>query len=134
MPTPRSLAVVLSIGGVGWGLFCLPFVFWSPLGWILVFGPGYVVTIGYLVRAFSTMSLGSHIGIWLLSALIQGAWLIWALSWVFQGAWFRGHTFEVVILGWWVFAFAASMYAICTERNEKSQAYGASREDDGIQH
>jgi len=57
MSTQRLLAVILSIGGICWGIFCLPFLFWNPSDSILIFGPGYVVTIGYLVRACSTLSL-----------------------------------------------------------------------------
>jgi len=129
MSTQRSFAVVLSFGGVCWGIFCLPFLFWNPSYSLPVFGPGYVVTVGYLVRAFSTLSLVSRIGIWLLSALVQGAWLIWALCGIFRGAWFRGYAFEVVTLGWWIFAFAVSVYAICTERDEKTAESGVSRDD-----
>jgi hypothetical protein len=120
MSTQRLLAVILSIGGICWGIFCLPFLFWNPSYSMLIFGPGYVVTIGYLVRACSTPSLESRVGIWILSALVQGIWLIWACCGIFQGARFRGHAFEFVTLGWWVFAFVASVYAILNERYEKA--------------
>lgn len=121
MSTQKSLAIILAIGGVGWGLFCLPFLFWSPSYSLMIFGPGYVVTAGYILRACSTLSLGARVGVWLLSSLVQGAWLLWVLIAIFDGAWFRGNgAFQFVTLGWWIFAFVASGYAGLNEREQKN--------------
>src|SRR5260221_8734344 len=116
MSTQRLLAVILSIGGVGWGLFCLPFLFWNPSYALTILGPGYFVTFGYILRACSSMSSGARIVMWFLSALVQGAWLIWALKGVAQVAWFGGTAFEGFTLAWWTFACLASVWAAFTDR------------------
>jgi len=116
MWTPRLLVLILSIGGVAWGLLCLPFLFWNPSYAIVIFGPGYVVTVGYLVRICWRLPMGARLGIWWLSAHVQGAWLIWALMGIAEGGWFRGGTFEWITLLWWLFATVASVLAALTER------------------
>jgi hypothetical protein len=70
MSTQRLLAVILSFGGVGWGMFCLPFLFWNPSHAFLIFGPGYVVTVGYILLACCTLSWSKRVAMWLLSALV----------------------------------------------------------------
>jgi hypothetical protein len=127
MSIQRLLAIVLSFGGVGWGMFCLPFFFWNPSNALMLFGPGYVVTVGYIARACCTLSYGSRVGIWLLSALVQGAWLIWVLSSIAEGAWFRGNAFALafVMFGWWVLAFASSVFSLFTEHGLESGEPGS---------
>jgi hypothetical protein len=128
MLTQRVLAIVFSVVGVGWGLFCLPLVFSSFYGLIL-FGPGYIVTAGYVARACLELSWGVRVGIWWLSALVQGAWLIWALCGISQGAWFRGFAFEWVTLVWWACAFVASMFGALSEPNLATTGAGDLRRD-----
>jgi hypothetical protein len=130
MPTQQWLAIFLAIGGMLWGLFCLPFLLLGdPLRTIPTFGPGYVVTFGYLVRAIYTPSIRLRVGIWLLSALVQGAWLLWSLSGVLTGEYFsdyyKAFIFGIIILVWWAFAFAASVYGIFTDRFPRGATQGA---------
>jgi hypothetical protein len=111
----RVVAGALAVGGVLWGLFCLPFMVAGTLLAWACFGPGYLVTGAYIVRCFTTPPLGWRRAIWAASALVQGAWLLWALDGVRQGAWFSGFAFEFVTLGWWTFAFAVSVYGVIAE-------------------
>jgi hypothetical protein len=124
MPQPRRLAIFLAIGGVLWRLFCLPFLILGvPWRALPTFGPGYLVTVGYLVRACCNPPIRLRVAIWLLSALVQGAWLLLALGLVVQGEYFddyyKAFTFGVVILAWWTFAFAASVYGVLHDRDSK---------------
>ena len=114
--TIRIIASMLAIGGLFWGLFCLPFFFagnvqanrWHSL---LIFGPGYIVTFGYFMRCFSTPRLSIRRAIWLFSLLVQGAWLACYLWCFAQGpAWF-GFLFGV----WWLFAFTLSLVGLFSE-------------------
>jgi hypothetical protein len=56
---PRALAVFLAVGGCYWGLLLSPWVLrsdLSPLA-VAIFGPGYLLTIGYVIRCVSTPPL-----------------------------------------------------------------------------
>ena len=125
----RGLAALLAIGGSYWGLECFGSI--RPRLWhgrllgpdpipLLVFGPGYLVTIGYLVLCLRVPSPGWQRAIWGASALVQGAWLL-----VFIGAEFRiWGGFADLIFGnpifgaWWTFSFAASIYALISLRSD----------------
>ncbi len=63
---PGSIPMLLATGGICWGGLLLPMILQAEhrLLPILLFGPGYVVTLGYLIRAFSTPSLGGRYVIW----------------------------------------------------------------------
>ena len=124
MSQPRKLAILLAIGGVLWGLFCLPFMILGvPWRAFPTFGPGYFVTVGYLVRACCNPPTWVRVTIWLLSALVQGAWLLLALALVVRGEYFsdyyKAFLFGVIILAWWSFAFAASVYGLLNDRDLK---------------
>lgn len=117
MPLQRKLAVVLAVIGALWGLLCLPFlILGDTLRALLVFGPGYAVTIGYVFRACATPPRWCRLGIWTLSALVQGTWLFVMLGlFLLEGGLvkngpFRAYVFEFAILSWWKFAFLASVY------------------------
>ncbi len=85
---PRIIAGCLAIGGLFWSVILWPFLFddendlkvralelhLNPLA-VLVFGPCYVVTAGYIIRAATTLSLGIRRATWVLSLLVQGTWL-----------------------------------------------------------
>jgi hypothetical protein len=119
----RIVASLLAMGGILWGAFCLLLVL-APYGFpgpaVLAFAPGYLVTVGYLVRACSFPPLAVRYLIWGLSFLVQGGWLLWALVGVAEGHWFTGSGFESVTLAWWAFAFFASAYGALAERNTSS--------------
>jgi hypothetical protein len=74
---PRVIAVLLAIGGIFWGVLLLPLIPHAehPIRPLLVFGPGYLVTVAYLVRAITTPPLRYRQVIWVLSILVQGGWL-----------------------------------------------------------
>jgi len=116
---PRILAGVLALGGSCWGVLLSPWLFQrdaSPLAWV-VFGPGYIVTIGYIIRTFSTPPLGVCRAIWVASILVQGAWFfvsIWGISERVAA----GNTVNepILILAWWLFATGASVVGLLTEK------------------
>ena len=115
----RILAGILAVGGLLWGLFCLIFIVAGDTAKaLMLFGPGYVVTVGYIVRCCSLPPLAWRRAIWGLSGLVQGAWLLWALSGVVQSG-FRGFAFEFITLAWWLFAFAVSVYGLVAERDRQ---------------
>jgi hypothetical protein len=118
----RILAGVLAVGGIAWGLFCLPLLldFDSPLK-LLLFGPGYLVTAGYLVRCLGRPSLTWRRSIWGASALIQGAWLASLVGQTIARRGFFGNlnaTALSILGGWWLFGFSASVYGFLYEPAE----------------
>jgi hypothetical protein len=117
----RVLAGVLAFGGVLWGLFCLLLILpYDSITALLYFGPGYVVTAGYIVRLCSTPPLGWRRAIWGLSALVQGAWLLWYLTELLRGASGPRKPFEWIALAWWSFAFSTSVLGFVAELDAKS--------------
>lgn len=89
---------------------------------IPILGPGYAVTLGYIVRVFMPAHLSGDavVGakrIWRFSALVQGAWLgFWLCAVLFnpfdRTIW---SLLGLVVTLWWSFAFAASVYAVYAE-------------------
>jgi hypothetical protein len=113
------LAGLLALGGLFWGLLLSPWLFRSgasPLAW-LVFGPGYLVTLGYAVRAVSTPPLAARRLIWVCSLLVQGAWLSY-LGWRVTEQLALGRSVKEpgIMAAWWVFATVASCVGLFTEQ------------------
>jgi hypothetical protein len=109
----RLLALSLAIGGSIWGLFTMSFLLVGahPFDFIRLFGPGYVVTVLYIARACHTPNPNWRIMLWISSALIQGAWFGPVLLEVSR----RGlpeFSFELLSLGWWMYAFVVSVCGI----------------------
>jgi hypothetical protein len=110
---------LLALGGTFWGVLLAPWLFQpgvSPVAWV-VFGPGYLVTIGYVIRAIGTPPRGARYLIWVSSLLIQGAWLLW-LIWdvterVAEG---RSVNEPSLMAAWWLFATVSSVVGLLTER------------------
>jgi hypothetical protein len=99
---PRLLAVLLVLGGCFWGLLLSPWLFRpgvSPLAWA-IFGPGYAVTLGYIIRSVSTPSLTARRLIWTASILVQGSWLAWVV-WGMSGKIVAGQMPNEPV-PWWV--------------------------------
>src|ERR1700677_1270816 len=74
----RILAGLLAAGGIFWGLLCLENIDYSLHS--LIFIPGYIITVGYIVRCFYTPRLFWLRVIWGSSAIVQGAWLVWIIA------------------------------------------------------
>jgi hypothetical protein len=114
---PRSLAVLLALGGCFWGLLLSPWLFRggvSPLA-LAVFGPGYLLTVAYIVRSVSTPSVRIRTLTWLGSVFVQGAWLAWDL-WGISQAIVAGRSMPPVLpTAWWIFATGASAIALFAE-------------------
>jgi hypothetical protein len=111
----------LAIGGLCWGALLAPFVFdgRNDVLPFLVFGPGYVVTSGYLIRAFSTPPLGIRQGIWVLSLLVQGVWLVVESLQVLNSFRSLSHLVsDLLSLSWWFVATVASVVALATEKKD----------------
>ena len=73
----RDIAAALSLGGLYFSVVLFPLIRDSdnPLAYIL-FGPGYIVTAGYVLRTVATLSLPVRRLIWSASLLVQGGWLL----------------------------------------------------------
>jgi hypothetical protein len=118
----RGLAALLAIGGSCWGLFCLQVL--QPdnlLMFGLIFGPGYLVTAGYLVLCLRVQPPGWRRAIWGASALVQGAWLVFFIGREFSqgGLLGIGALFASPIGASWTFSFAASIYALLSLRSDR---------------
>jgi hypothetical protein len=108
----RLLSGLLSIGGCLWGLFCLYFIILGNTAYtLLLFGPGYVITFGYIVRAVGSPSVTFKRLIWGTSAILQGSWLAWGTYLLIHDG-LRSIVFDFVTTGWWGFAFFASAYGL----------------------
>jgi hypothetical protein len=124
----RILASALAVGGVVWGLFCLPFFIIGDISRsLMLFGPGYLITIGYICRTFWTPISEWRRMIWGTSAIVQGAWLTWVLIEATKRG-LRGIAFEYISLGWWAFAFLASLYGVVRDVDEPGKRLPAERE------
>jgi hypothetical protein len=67
----RLLAILLALGGCYWGVLLSPWMLRadvSPLA-IAIYGPGYLVTLGYIVRSLTTPPPPARILIWVSSLL-----------------------------------------------------------------
>lgn len=117
----RITAACFAVGGLLWSLFCLVFVVFGDFTRsILLFGPGYLVTMGYVYRALWTPSNLARRVIWGLSALVQGAWLYWFITNVIEYG-LRGTKFDFVALTWWTVTFAMSIYAFAKDVNSDNR-------------
>lgn len=111
----RVLSGLLAIGGILWGLFCLLFfITGDALRSLVLFGPGYVVTIGYIVRFCTNPPLSARRTIWGLSCLVQGAWLGWYLWGAAHGG-ARASTLEFLGVAWWSLAFGSSVLGLAAD-------------------
>ena len=118
------LAGLLTLGGLFWGLLLSPWLFRpeaSPLAW-LVFGPGYLITVGYVIRAVSTPPLAARRLIWVCSLLVQGAWLLY-LVWAETEQLALGRSIHEpnIMSVWWLFATVASCVGLFAERQVPRQ-------------
>lgn len=96
-------------------MFCLIFFLYGKLlRPLLLFSPGYIVTIGYIIRACYLPSLELRRVIWGASALVQGAWFSWFAVGDFSHG-MHGFAFEWISLLWWAFAFLASIYGLVAD-------------------
>jgi len=115
---PRLLAGLLAIGGTYWGVLLGGLIPHAehPLRPLLVFGPGYLVTLAYYVRVFTPPPLLGRQWIWWLSILVQGGWLAWHLTGTLnQGGPLVRLTEPPLVVGWWILATAASVVALVME-------------------
>jgi hypothetical protein len=114
---PKIIAGLLAIGGAWWGFLCLlAWVGWNPPSGIIMFGPGYFVTMGYAWRAVATPALWLRRGLWIASFFVQGGWLFYYLLHI-EGGVVRDY-FNVLTY-WWFFATIGSAVALAVERQEK---------------
>ena len=114
----RTVAGLLAIGGICWGALLLPLILRAEhlLLPLLVFGPGYIVTLAYLVRATTTPPLRGRQFIWVLSILVQGGWLAcYVVATLGTDGAIGRITEPNVIVAWWVFATLASVVALMLE-------------------
>jgi hypothetical protein len=116
---PRTLATVLAVGGCFFGLLLYPWTFRgdvSPLA-VAVFGPGYLITLGYIIRACSTPTLGFRRLLWSASLVIQGTWMVGDLSGM-AARLAAGQTLNEPLLptAWWIFATFASVTGILLDK------------------
>ncbi len=116
---PRVIASLLALGAFCWGILLSPVIATAsekPMV-LLVFGSGYVVTLGYLILVFIPPALPSRLVVWGLSVLVQGAWLVWygvdlVRHLTHGGSWNEPPLF----LGWWLFATVGSIVGLLLEK------------------
>jgi hypothetical protein len=112
----RVIAIALAFGGMFFGVFLFMIGGLKPL----LYPPtaaGYLVTIGYIVRAASTPPLWMRRAIWIASIVVQGAWFCWNIPDVLREA---NPADGILIFSWWGFAVAASMVALVNEPDKNS--------------
>lgn len=107
MSAVQVVALFLALCGVLWGLVILLVA--AGLGgtsptMVFVFSPGYLVTLGYIIRAICTPPFILRCAIWALSVVVQAAWLVLVgLS-----------DFNLGTI-WWSLATSASAWALWQE-------------------
>ena len=126
----RSLAILLALGGCLWGLLLSPWLFQrdvSPLA-IAVFGPGYLVTLGYIVRSISTPPPGARLLIWVSSLLVQGGWLLFLIWGVIEKLVAGGSVARDIAnpaTAWLVFATVASLVGLLADLPKEAEQEAA---------
>ena len=108
-PLPRLIAILLAVVSCFWGVLLLH-VF-GPLAIVAFpFGLGYIVMVGYIVRAVSVPALDIRRMIWGTSIAVQGMWLCIAITEL-------DTTGINLVFMWWLFATVASVAALIAETN-----------------
>jgi hypothetical protein len=117
----QLFAFFLAIGAAVWGLFCSYFLIFGDRDYsLLLFGPGYLVLVGYIWRCIVTPPIPYRVIIWGVSALLQGAWLVWGLMALWHdGA--RFTAFQSLALCWWLGSFSISVYGLIADKEEKCE-------------
>jgi hypothetical protein len=118
LTAPRIIAGLLAIGGIYWGVLLLPLIphAENQLLPLLVFGPGYVVTLGYLIRVVTSPPLRGRQVIWGFSILVQGGWLVCYVVATLGGGAISRLAEPNLIVAWWLFATVGSVVALMLER------------------
>src|SRR5947208_755694 len=76
----RVIAGLMAAIGLMWGVLTLGVTIDGDWRAVVVFGPGWLATVGYVVRATCQVTRSVAKTIWFASALVQGAWLAHALG------------------------------------------------------
>ncbi len=118
---PRIVAGLLAIGGIYWSVLLLPWMR-QPENLLLklfVFGPGYVVTLGYLIRVFASPPFLGRQVIWGASVLVQGGWLVChVVATLGHEGGITRLAQPISVVAWWLFATVGSVVALLLEREE----------------
>ncbi len=109
---PRLMAIALTMGGLFWGMILL-LTLGPDVLFMFPFDAGYLVTLGYIVRAVSVPAFGVRLSIWIVSLAVHG------YSLVFVGIPDLQRTGPDPFLFWWLFATVCSVIAIATERRNR---------------
>lgn len=117
--TPGVIATALFWGALGWGLLLAALLYESFDSWeedgerllncLAILGPGYLVTLGYGLRMVTFPWWFVRQGIWSISIVVQGAWLL--IWWISTN---QAEGLDLPSL-WWLFATVASLIALLTE-------------------
>ncbi len=106
----RWIALLLAIGGCYWAFILVGLLSAENVwGFLLLFGPGYLVTFGYVVRAIWNVRVGWRRFIWIFSALVQGAWLV-VVGYSNISSGLQMTPDRLAVLIWWSTATIASVY------------------------
>lgn len=107
----RVIAMVLAVGASLWGTLLAIVLLISPtlLGFV-VFAPGYLVTLGYFVRATQSVARPLRRGIWSLSILVQGTWSLVAVWGILQSGWDFAPGPVFIVSWWWL---TTGLSAVC---------------------
>ncbi|HEY2826478.1 MAG TPA: hypothetical protein VGJ04_02675 [Pirellulales bacterium] len=103
----KVVSAILAGGALGWGAVLLLMFSPKAVG-SLFFFPGYAITIWYFVRTFSQPNFYIRELMWVFSLIIQGLWCLFGLAMI-------GDLFGMFTETWWVFATAASAWALWAE-------------------
>jgi hypothetical protein len=122
----KFLAGLLAAGGIFWTFFSIAASRISDSFLVsLVFVPGYIVTVGHVIRCVCTPRLSWRRVIWGASVFVQGAWLVAIISALICGELRYGGVAAADVFGpmvlwfWWAFALGISIHAY---RFDKRQA------------
>ncbi|MEM1109589.1 MAG: hypothetical protein AAGH99_12960 [Planctomycetota bacterium] len=117
----RILSSFLAFAGLIWGVLCLPFFVINPSNALMFFGPGYLVTAGYIWRSVWPPSTNERKILWTLSGIVQGAWLVLTFETAdsFWSSWNGGNLTTKIVLSWWVIALAVSVAGLIADQKTK---------------
>ena len=122
----RTMARVLAVGATMWGVLCAWFVIFGSWAGVLIFGPGYVITVGYYWRAFGRPSPKWCRAIWGLSLLVQGSWFGCMVTALFSGPprgdLSSGDLWGIIMVAWWTGATIVSLVALLIDRGHPATA------------
>lgn len=114
---PRYAALALAVLATLWGLLLAPLLVSGSAAAIVIFSPGYLLTVGYWARGTLNLPYSWRRGVWYASLFVQGIWSLIAIYFICLGGWWV-TAWTTAIVGWWWLTTGLSAVCLWAEPPE----------------